>query len=63
MNKLITTPNIKDPDGFYAELLELHEGHNKETSDAINAKLILVLSNHIGNRDILRETFKLVNQR
>lgn len=63
MNKLITTPNIKDPDGFYAELLELHEGHNKETSDAINAKLILVLSNHIGNRDILREAFKLVNQR
>lgn len=63
MSKLITTPNIKDPDGFYAQLLELHEGHDKETSDTINAQLILVLSNHIGNRDILSEAFKLVNQR
>ncbi|MEE9319289.1 MAG: DUF2783 domain-containing protein [Granulosicoccus sp.] len=59
-NKLIKSANIPDPDGFYAELLELHEDHDKESSDAINAQLILVLCNHIGNRDILSQAFELV---
>ena len=62
MKHLITTPNLPDPDDFYAELLDLHEGHDKDTSDQINAQLILVLCNHIGNRDILKQAFKLVNQ-
>lgn len=48
-------PNIKDPDGFYQELLECHEGLSKEESDALNARLILVLANHIGDRSVLRE--------
>lgn len=60
VNKLITSANIPDPDGFYAELLELHEGHDKDSSDAINAQLILVLCNHIGDREILSQAFDLV---
>jgi len=59
-SSLITSANIPDPDGFYAELLELHEGHDKASSDAINAQLILVLCNHIGNREILSQAFELV---
>jgi len=39
--------NITDPDGFYDELLGAHEGLSKEESDAFNARLILVLSNHL----------------
>ncbi|MCC2112468.1 MAG: DUF2783 domain-containing protein [Hyphomicrobiales bacterium] len=57
MSKLITTPNIADPDGFYAELLRLHEGRSDEESDALNARLVLILANHIGDREILREAF------
>jgi len=57
MNKLVTTPNFDNPDEFYARLLELHEGQSKETSDAINARLILLLANHIGDREILTEAF------
>ncbi len=57
MGKLITTPNITDPDGFYAELLALHEGRDKAGSDAINARLVLILANHIGDREVLREAF------
>jgi len=49
------TPNIPDPDGFYDELLEVHRDLSKEQSDALNARLILILSNHIGDRTILRE--------
>ncbi|MEO1556466.1 MAG: DUF2783 domain-containing protein [Pseudomonadota bacterium] len=54
MTKLNLDPNIPDPDGFYDELLEVHQGLTKEASDALNARLILVLANHIGDRDVLR---------
>jgi len=46
--------NISDPDGFYDELLGAHEGLSKEESDAFNARLILVLANHVGDRNVLR---------
>ncbi len=55
MSDLITTPNIKGADDFYADLLALHDGHSKEESDAINARLILLLANHIGDRKVLEQ--------
>jgi hypothetical protein len=51
-------PNITDPDGFYQDLLNAHEGLSKEDSDAFNARLILTLANHIGDRDILDAALK-----
>ena len=47
-------PNITNPDGFYDELIRAHEGLTKDQSDAYNARLILVLCNEIGDRDVLR---------
>jgi hypothetical protein len=58
MSKLNTSPNIKGADDFYAELLEIHEGRSKDESDAINARLILLLANHIGDRAILADAMK-----
>ena len=55
MDQLITTPNIPDPDGFYDELLRTHDGLDHEESVALNARLVLILANHIGNRAILSE--------
>ena len=55
MGKLNTNANVKGPDDFYAELLAVHEGLNKAESDAFNARLILILSNHIGDRDVLSQ--------
>lgn len=55
---LKTDPNIADPDGFYAELLAAHEGLSDEESAALNARLILLLANHIGERAILREAIQ-----
>ncbi|MFQ5624287.1 MAG: DUF2783 domain-containing protein [Paracoccaceae bacterium] len=55
MTELDTAPNIEDADDFYAELLAVHEGRSKAESDAINARLILLLANHIGSRALLRE--------
>lgn len=51
---LILTPNLPDPDGFHDELLAAHEGLSKAESDALNARLILVLANHVGDREVLR---------
>lgn len=52
---LILTPNIPDSDGFYDELLRIHEGLSKADSDNLNARLILILANHIGDRTILSQ--------
>ncbi len=56
--KLILAPNIPDPDGFYDELLQAHEGLDKQESDALNARLVLILANHIGDRDVLRQALQ-----
>ncbi|MBI1731220.1 MAG: DUF2783 domain-containing protein [Gammaproteobacteria bacterium] len=53
--KLRTQPNVEDPDGFYAQLIELHQGLTPEQSQKLNAKLILMLANHIGDREVLDE--------
>lgn len=55
MARLITIPNLPDPDGFYEELLSTHEGLSSPQSEALNARLILLLANHIGDREALTE--------
>ncbi|MDG4897642.1 DUF2783 domain-containing protein [Mesorhizobium sp. WSM4976] len=55
---LNTAPNIPQPDDFYAELLALHEGRSKAESDAINARLVLLLANHIGDRRVLSDALR-----
>lgn len=53
MTVLITKPNLADPDDFYAALLEKHGDLEKHESDALNARLILILANHIGDSEVL----------
>ncbi|MFK8079399.1 MAG: DUF2783 domain-containing protein [Granulosicoccus sp.] len=53
MTSLNLEPNINDPDGFYAELLACHDGLDDDQSVALNARLILILANHIGDRAVL----------
>lgn len=52
---LITQPNIAAADDFYQELIELHRGLSDEQSAMVNAKLVLLLANHIGDIAVLRE--------
>jgi len=60
--RLQKEPNVKDPDGFYAKLIELHEGLSQEQSNKINAKLILMLANHIGDEEVLNEALEYVRE-
>ena len=55
---LRTDANIADPDGFYAELIDAHEGLSDDESAAFNARLVLLLANHIGSRDIISEALR-----
>ena len=59
MATLRTESNISDPDAFYAELIELHRDLTAEQSRLINAKLILILANQVGDMAVLREAMAL----
>lgn len=53
MSELNLAANLDCPDDFYAALLAAHEGLNEAEMHALNARLILILANHIGNKNIL----------
>ena len=55
MPTLNTEPNIADADAFYEALIDMHRDLTPEQSAAANAALILLLSNQIGDLDLLRQ--------
>lgn len=59
MTPLITAPNLPNPDDTYALLLAAHDGLTKEKSDALNAALILILCNHIGDQAVIAQALTL----
>ena len=59
---LILDANLDRPDDVYAALLAAHDGLSKEESDAFNARLILLLANHIGDSMILAEAIAAARQ-
>ncbi len=58
--KLRTDPQIEDPDDFYARLIDLHQGLSSDESNSLNCKLILLMANHIGDREVLVEVLDVV---
>ncbi len=50
--------NLQSPDDFYAALIELHRGLTEEQSELVNARLILLLANHVGDVEVLREAMQ-----
>ncbi len=52
---LETGPKISNPDDFYELLIEIHRGLSREQSELLNAKLILLLANQVGNLGVLRQ--------
>ena len=51
---LVTTANFEAPDDFYEALIELHRDLSEAQSALVNAKLVLLLANHIGDTEVLR---------
>ncbi len=69
MDHLITQPNFGRPgqaplrsfspgDDFYEMLIEAHRGLSDDDSRLVNARLVLLLANHVGDLDVLREALQ-----
>lgn len=56
---LSTNSNFADPDAAYRAIVEVHRGLSEAESAALNARLVLILANHIGDPDILAESLCL----
>ena len=59
---LITTPNLDAPDDFYEALIETHRDLSAAQSHALNARLVLLLANHIGQLPVLRQALEAARQ-
>ncbi|MCV6613090.1 MAG: DUF2783 domain-containing protein [Amphritea sp.] len=62
MANLIIEPNLPDADAFYKELTDLHRDLNNEQSRDVNARLILLLSNHIGDHEALSQAMNIARE-
>jgi predicted LPLAT superfamily acyltransferase len=52
---LITCANLESPDDFYEALIAAHDGLDEAQSHALDARLVLLLANHVGSLEVLRE--------
>ncbi len=55
---LDTEPNLAAPDDFYEALIDMHRDLDPEQSAAVNARLILLLANHIGDAAVLAQAIQ-----
>ncbi len=59
MTRLDTSPHLERADDFYEALIEAHRDLGSEQSQALNARLVLLLANHIGSFAVLQEALAL----
>jgi Protein of unknown function (DUF2783) len=62
MNALNLEPNIDRPDDLYAEIVEMTAGHTDAQAFALQARLILLLANQIGDVSIIAQLVRLAAQ-
>jgi hypothetical protein len=62
MPSLNIEPNITAPDAFYEALIDAHRGLTLQQSQALNARLILLLANQVGDIGVLREALRHARQ-
>lgn len=55
---LNTSPNFSTPDDFYEALINSHQDLSLEESQAFNARLVLLLANHIGSFEVLQQALQ-----
>lgn len=55
-------PNMADPDAIYAAILDAHADLGETESAALNARLVLLLANHIGDASVLAEALAVARK-
>lgn len=51
---LMTRLHFQDADAFYESLLDAHQGLSREESELLNARLILLMANQLGDTAVLK---------
>jgi len=59
MAKLVTALQFADPDAAYVALVEARRGLDEAAAAALDTRLALILANHIGDLDVLKEAIAL----
>jgi hypothetical protein len=59
---LSTSSNFAKPDDAFRALVEGHQGLSDEASADLDAALVLILANHIGDLDVLGEAIELAKR-
>ena len=59
---LSTTSNYKDPDSAYRAIVEAHRGLTEAQSADLDAALVLILANHIGDAEVLAHAIALAKR-
>ena len=62
MGTLNLEPNISRPDDFYEALIALHRDLTPEQSAKVNAKLVLLLANHVGDMEVLKQALEAAGE-
>ena len=62
MTALNTEANLLAPDDFYQELIDAHRDLSAAQSALLNARLILLLANHVGDLAVLRQALAAARQ-
>ena len=52
-------PRLADPDGVFAALVAAHDGLDPAASRRLDAALILLLANHIGDDGVVLDAIKV----
>ena len=60
--ELITTAHLESPDDFYEALIEAHRDLDVAASHALNARLVLLLANHIGDEAVVKEAIAVARE-
>jgi hypothetical protein len=59
MAKLVTASKFADPDSAYRAVVEARRSLSETDAAELDAKLVLILANHIGDAEVLREAIAL----
>ena len=62
MSKLVTTSQFADPDAVYVALVDARRGLSEQAAAAFDARLVLLLANHIGDIDVLRQAITVARK-
>lgn len=60
---LSTQSNFPNPDVAYRSIVEAHRGLSEAQSAALDTALVLILANHIGDIEVLKDALALAKRR